>query len=88
MKLLLENWRGYLKECHPSPSADYILSHHRLEDVRNAIRNNEDLGSLGISPGELYKLVSLIMDEDEFEDDDNLLDILMDLFDTSYKHNN
>ncbi len=87
MKLLLENWRGYLKESHPSPSANYILSHLRREDVRNAIRNNEDLGSLGISPGELYNLVSSIMDEDEFEDDDSLLDVLMDIFNNSYKHN-
>ena len=87
MQNIVENWREYPKESHPSPSADYILSHHRREYVRNAIRNNEDLGSLGIIPGELYKLVSSIMDEDEFEDDDNLLDVLMDIFNNSYKYN-
>ena len=80
MKLLLENWRQYLKESHPSPSADYIFSHPRFEDVRNAIRNNEDLGNLGIDPGELYSLVSAISNEKEFDDDDRLLDVLMDLF--------
>ena len=80
MKLLLENWRQYLKESHPSPSADYIFSHPRLEDVRNAIRNNEDLGNLGIDPSELYRLVSVISDEKEFDDDDKILDVLMDLF--------
>jgi len=82
MKLLLENWRKYLKKrkSHPSPSADYIFSHPRLEDVRNAIRNDEDLGKLGIDPGELYKLVSVISDEEEFDDDDRLLDVLMGLF--------
>jgi hypothetical protein len=83
MKLLLENWRQYLKESHPSPSADYISSHPRFEDVRNAIRNNEDLGNLGIDPSELYKLVSFISDEEEFDDDDRLLDVLMDLFNKS-----
>ena len=80
MKLLFENWRQYLKESHPSPSADYIFSHPRLEDVRNAIRNDEDLGNLGIDPGELYSLVSVISNEKEFDDDDRLLDVLMDLF--------
>ena len=80
MKHLLENWRQYLKESHPSPSADYIFSHPRLEDVRNAIRNDEDLGELGIDPGELYSLVSVISNEKEFDDDDRLLDVLMDLF--------
>ena len=82
MRLLLENWRKYLKKrkSHPSPSADYIFSHPRFEDVRNAIRNNEDLGNLGIDPGELYSLVSAISNEKEFDDDDRLLDVLMDLF--------
>ena len=79
MKLLLENWRQYLKESHPSASADYIFSHPRLEDVSNAIRNDEDLGNLGIDPGELYRLVSVISDEKEFDDDDKILDVLMDL---------
>ena len=79
MKLLLENWRQYLKESHPSASADYIFSHPRLEVVRNAIRNDEDLGNLGIDPGELYRLVSVISDEKEFDDDDKILDVLMDL---------
>ena len=83
MKLLLENWRQYLKESHPSASADYIFSHPRLEDVRNAIRNDEDLDNLGIDPSELFKLVSLISNEEEFDDDDSLLDVLMNLLNKS-----
>ena len=83
MKLLIENWRQYIRESHPSPSANYIFSHPRLEDVRNAIRNDEDLDNLGIDPSELFKLVSLISNEEEFDDDDSLLDVLMNLLNKS-----
>ena len=80
MKLILENWKKFLIENHPSPSADYILSDPKMDKVRDAMRNKEDLSTLGISPCELYNIGTALLGEEEFVDDDEMLDVVMDLF--------
>ena len=69
-----------LTENHPSPSADYILTDPKMGKVRDAIRNKEDLSTLGISPCELYNIGTVLLDEKEFADNDEVLDVVMDLF--------
>jgi hypothetical protein len=69
-----------LTENHPPPSADYILSDPKMDKVRDAMRNKEDLSTLGISPCELYNIGTALLDEKEFADNDEMLDIVMDLF--------
>ena len=80
MKLILENWKKFLTESHPPPSADYILTDPKMDKVRDAMRNKEDLSTLGIGPCELYNIGTVLLDEEEFADNDEMLDIVMDLF--------
>ena len=81
MKLILENWKKFLTESQPSPSADYILSDPKMDKVRDAMRYKEDLSTLGISPCELYNIGTALLGEEEFADNDEMLDVVMDLFD-------
>jgi len=80
VKLLLESWKRFLAESHPPPSADYILSDPKMDKVRDAMRNKEDLSTLGIGPCELYNIGTTLLDEEEFADNDEMLDVVMDLF--------
>ena len=80
MKLILENWKKFLTENHPSPSADYIFTDPKMDKVRDAMRNKEDLSTLGISPCELYNIGTALLGEEEFVDDEEMLDVMMDLF--------
>ena len=80
MKLILENWKKFLTENHPPPSADYVLSDPKMDKVRDAMRNKEDLSTLGIDPCELYNIGTALLDEKEFADNDEMLDVVMDLF--------
>jgi len=80
MKLILENWKKFLTESQPPPSADYILSDPKMDKVRDAMRNKEDLSTLGIGPCELYNIGTALLDEEGLLDDDEILDVVMDLF--------
>lgn len=88
MKLLLENWQEFLKESpnrdHPAASGDYLFTHPALSIIRKSIRDKEDLNKLrdklDMDTGEFSELVTIISNEPEFDDDDELLDFIMGTF--------
>ena len=88
MKLLLENWQEFLKESpnrdHPAPAGDYLFTHPALRIIRKSIRDKEDLNKLrdklDMDTGEFSELITIISNEPEFDDDDELLDFIMGTF--------
>ena len=88
MKLLLENWQEFLKESpnrdHPGPAGDYLFTHPALSIIRKSIRDKEDLNKLrdklDMDTGEFSELITIISNEPEFDDDDELLDFIMGTF--------
>jgi hypothetical protein len=88
MKLLLENWQEFLKESpnrdHPAASADYLFTHPALSIIRKSIRDKEDLNKLrdklDMDTGQFSELITIISNEPEFDDDDELLDFIMGTF--------
>ena len=88
MKLLLENWQEFLKESpnrdHPAPAGDYLYTHPALSIIRKSIRDKEDLNTLRdklhMDTGEFSELITIISNEPEFDDNDELLDFIMGTF--------
>ena len=74
----------------PSASSQYLHSHPALEQLRQAVRDRKDMIQVrsaivddpdsGIDSDEFYRLMSVVSNEPEFEDDNDLLDFVVSSF--------